>query len=122
MQAKISAGNDCQRFQHLTGGNSPAPVVNLHEAFIVRVKADFLKPREASFYPVPNTLTEVTLAAFEVNGKSFKFDSVPKKLDCSMLALQSIIQKIHLNEKFLSIAKMIGNWLLSLLTSFTILE
>ena len=122
MQAKTSAGNDCLRFPQVTCGNSPAPVGNSHEAFIVRVRVDFLKPRDASFYPVPNTLTEVTIAAFEVNGKPFKFDSVPKKLDCSLLALQSIIQKIHFNEKFFAIAEMIGNWLLSLLTSFTILE
>ena len=42
-------------------------------------------------------------------------------MDCSLLALQSVIQKIRFNEKFFTIAKMIGNWLLSLLTSFTIL-
>ena len=122
MQAEISAGNDCLRFPQVTCGNSHAPVGNLQEAFIVRVRADFLKPRDASFYRVPNTLIEVTLAAFEVNGKLFKFDSVPKKLDSSLLALQSVIQKIHLNEKFFTIAKMIGNWLLSLLTFLTILE
>ena len=33
------------------------------------------------------------LAAFEVKGKPLRVDSVPKKLDCSLLALQSIIQK-----------------------------
>ena len=93
MQAKISAGNDCLQFSQVTCGNSPAPVGNLHEAFIVRVRADFFKPRYASFYPVPITLTEVTLAAFEVNGKSFKFDSVSKKLDCSLLPHQTVIQK-----------------------------
>ena len=58
----------------------------------------------------------------KINGKPFKNDSVPKKLDCSLLALHSVIQKMNLNEKFFTIAKMIGNWLLSLLTSFTILE
>ena len=99
-----------------------APAGNLREAFIVPVRADYLKPRDVSFYPVPNTLTEVTLAAFEVNGKPVKFLSVPKKMDCSLFALQSVIQNIHLNQKFFTIAKMIGNWLLSLLTSFTILE
>ena len=78
MQAKISAGNYCLRFPQVTGGNLSAPAGNLGEVFIIRVRADSLKPRDASFYPVPNTLTEVTLAAFEVNGKSFKFDSVQK--------------------------------------------
>ena len=60
MQAKISAGNDCLRFPQVTGGNLPAPAGNLREAIIVRVRVDFLKPRDVSFYPVPNILTEVT--------------------------------------------------------------
>ena len=94
----------------------------LREAIIVRVRADFLKPRDTSFHPVPNTLTEVTIAAFEVNGKPSESDSVPKELDCSFLALQSVIQKKHLNEKFFTIAKLIGNWILSFLFSFTVLE
>ena len=93
MQGKISAGNDRLRFPQVTCGNLLAPAGNSREAFIVRVKMDFLKPRDAFFYSVPKTLTEVTLAAFEVNGKRFKFDSVPKKLDCSLLALQAVIQK-----------------------------
>ena len=61
MQAKISAGTDCLRFLRVTGGNLPAPAGNLHEAFIVCVQADFFKPRDVSFYPVPNTLTKVTI-------------------------------------------------------------
>ena len=97
LQVSCSAGEitrGCmQKPPKATFGNLPAPAGNLREAFIVRVRADFLKPRDASFYPVPNTLTEVTLAAFEVNGKPFKFDFVPKNLDCSLFALQSVIQK-----------------------------
>ena len=31
MQAKFSAGNDCLRFPHVTGGNLPAPAGNLCE-------------------------------------------------------------------------------------------
>ena len=122
MQATNSAGNDCLWFPQVTCGNLPAPAGNLREAFIVNVRADFLKPRDASYYTVPNTLSEVTFAVFEVNGKPFNIDSVPKKLDCFLFVFQSIIQKIHLNEKFFTIAKMIGKWLLSLLTSLTILE
>ena len=59
MQAKISAGTDCLRFLRVTGGNLPAPAGNSHEVFIVRVRADFFKPRDVSFYPVPNPLTKV---------------------------------------------------------------
>ena len=60
MQAKISAGNDCLRFPQVTGGNLPALAGNLGETFIVRVRAVILKSRDASFCPVPNTLTEAT--------------------------------------------------------------
>ena len=82
--AAVSAGN----WRILT-----APAGNLREAFIVRVRANFLKPRNVSFHLVPNTLPEVTNCC--LNGKPFKFDSVPKKLDCSLLAFQSVIQKKH---------------------------
>ena len=58
MQAKISAGTDCLRFLRVTGGNLPAPAGNSHEVFIVRGRADFFKPRDVSFYPVGNTLTD----------------------------------------------------------------
>ena len=60
MQAKISAGTDFLRFLCVTGGNLPAPAGNSHEVFIARVRADFFKPRDVSFYPVPNTWTKVT--------------------------------------------------------------
>ena len=94
MQAKISAGNNCLGFLQVTGGNLPAPAGNLGEAFIVRVRADLLEPRDVSFYPVTNTLTEVTTCCLYVNGKPFKSDSVPNKMDFLILALQSVIQKI----------------------------
>ena len=61
MQAKISAGTDFLRFLRVTGGNLPAPAGNSHEVFIVRVRADFFKYRDVSFYPVPNTLSKVTI-------------------------------------------------------------
>ena len=90
----LSAGNVCLRFPQVTAGNLSAPAGNLREAFIVRVRADFLKPRDVSFYPVTNNLTEVKrLAAFEVQGTNFKFDSVPKKLECRLLALQNYNKK-----------------------------
>ena len=60
IQAKTSAGTDCLRFPRVTGGNLPAPAGNLREAFIIRVKLDFFKPRDISFHPIPNTLTKVT--------------------------------------------------------------
>ena len=49
MQAKISAGTDCLRFLRVTGGNLPAPAGNSHEVFIIRVRADFFKPRAVFF-------------------------------------------------------------------------
>ena len=61
MQAKIFAGTDCLRFLRVTGGNLPAPAGNSHEVFIVCVRADFFKARDVSFYPIPNTLTKVTI-------------------------------------------------------------
>ena len=91
MQAKISAGTDCLWFLRVTGGNLPEPAGNSHEVFIVRVRADFFKPRDVSFYPVGNTLTKVTFV--EVNGEPVKFEFVPKTLKCSLLALQTVIQK-----------------------------
>ena len=43
MQAKFSAGNDCQQFPQVTSGNLPAPASNLPEAFNMRVRIDFSK-------------------------------------------------------------------------------
>ena len=67
MQAKFSTGNDCLRFPQVTGGNFPAPAGNFGEAFIVLVRSAFFegkRERHVSFYPVPNTLTEVTYLLF----------------------------------------------------------
>ena len=67
MQPKISAGNDCLRFPHVTGGKFPAPAGKLGEAFIVPVRSAFFKregEKDVSFYPVPNTLTTVTTCCF----------------------------------------------------------
>ena len=61
MQAKISAGSDRLQFLQVTCGNLPANAGNLREAFIVRVKVNFLKPRDVFFHPVPNNLTKVTI-------------------------------------------------------------
>ena len=75
MQAKISARKDCLRFPQVTCRKLPAPAGNLREALTVRFRAAFLEPRDASFYPVPDTLTKVTLSSFEGNVKPFRFDS-----------------------------------------------
>ena len=71
-----------------------APASNSHEVFIVRVRADFFKPRDVSFYPVPNTLTKVTICCLWSQCWTLQiwFYS-KKKLDCSLLALQTVIQK-----------------------------
>ena len=53
--------SDILRFLRVTGGNLPEPAGNSHEVFIVRVRVDFFKPRDVSFYPLPNTLTKVTI-------------------------------------------------------------
>ena len=63
MQAKKSAGSDCLQFLQVTGGNLPAFAGILREAFIVRVKADFIKPRDVSIYPVPKIMTKVTTSS-----------------------------------------------------------
>ena len=41
-----------------------------------------------------------------------------KNVDCSLLALQPGIQKIHFNEEFFTIAKMIRNWMSSFFDFF----
>ena len=119
MQAKISAGNDCPRFPQVTGGNLLAPAGNLGEAFIVRVRADFLKPKDVSscstiyfgrsnhLLPLKSMVKPSNLILFE---KSWT-------VHCWLFNPLSKI--LHSKEKFFT---MIGNWVLSLLTSFTILE
>ena len=52
MQAKMSAGNDCLRFPQVTGGNFPAPVGKLGEAFIVPAMSAFFKRKGEKFYSV----------------------------------------------------------------------
>ena len=80
MQAKISAGNDCLRFPRVSGGNLPAPAGNSHEVFIVRVRVDFFKPRDVSFYPVPNTLTKVTICCLWIQWWTLQIWICSKKI------------------------------------------
>ena len=44
----------------IAGGNLLALAGNLHNVFFVRVRADFIKPRDVSSSPVANILTKVT--------------------------------------------------------------
>ena len=60
MQAKISGGNDYLPFPQVIGGNLPESASSLREVFIVRVRAEIIKLRDVSFYPVSDTLTRVT--------------------------------------------------------------
>ena len=61
-----------------------------------------------------------SLAAIEANGKPFKIDSVSKKVDCSLLTLQSVTEKNIFQTKNSSPSiKIINNWLLSLLSQFS---
>ena len=101
MRAKISAGNDCLRFPQVTGGNLTAPEGYLHEAFIVRVTADFIESKNAFFYPVPNNLTKVTICCLWSQWKNLPNRFCSEKDDRSLLAAQCVIQNITARWKFL---------------------
>ena len=114
MQAKISAGTDCLRFLRVTGGNLPAPAGNSHEVFIVRVRADFFKPRDVSFCPVPNTLTKVTICCLWSQWWTLQILFCSKNLEVFFAGSSNRYPKKQLAKKVFTTIKMIGNWLLSL--------
>ena len=114
MQAKISAGIDCLRFLRVTVGNLPAPAGNSHEVFIVRVRADFFKPRDVSFYPVPNTLTKVTTCCLWSQWWTLQNWFCSKNVEVFLAGSSNRYPKKQLAEKVFTTIKMIGNWLLSL--------
>ena len=113
MQAKISAGTDCLRFLRVTGGNLPAPAGNSHEVFISRVRADFFKPQDVSFYPVPNTLTKVTICCLESQWWTLQNWFCSKNVEVFLAGSSNRYPKKQLAEKVFTTIKMIGNWLLS---------
>ena len=86
----------------LARANLPAMAAdNSYEVFIVRIRADFFKPRDVSFYLVPNTLTKVTICCLlKLMVNLSNLILLQKKLDCSLLALQTIIQKNSSLKKF----------------------
>ena len=97
MKAKISARNDCLRFPQVTGGNFPAPAGKLCEAFIVPVRSAFLRERGKARFLLSSSkhfdqCNHLLLLKSRVN-PSFKFDFVSKELECSLQALQTVIQK-----------------------------
>ena len=114
MQAKISAGTDCLRFLSVTGGNLPAPAGNSHEVFIVRVRVDFFKTRDVSFYPVPNTLTKVTICFLWSQWWTIQIWFCFKNVEVFLAGSSNRYPKKQLAEKVFTTMKMIGNWLLSL--------
>ena len=114
MQAKISAGTDCLRFLRVTGENLPAPAGNSHEVFIVRVRADFFKPRDVSFYPSPNTLTKVTICFLWSQCWTFQIWFCSKSVEVFFAGSSNQYPKKPLAEKVFTTIKVIGNWLLSL--------
>ena len=114
MQAKISAGTDCLRFLRVTGGNLPAPAGNSLEVFIVRVRADFFKPRDVSFYPVGNTLTKVTICCLWSQWWTLQIWFCSKNVEVFLAGSSNRYPKKHLAEKVFTTIKMIGNWMLSL--------
>ena len=70
--ATFSAGIDCPLFPQVTAGNLAAPGSNLRERFIVRVKVDFFKPRDVSFYLVANNLNKLTTCSFSSQWKALQ--------------------------------------------------
>ena len=114
MQAKISAGTDRLRFLRVTGGNLPAPAGNSHEVFIIRVQADFFKPRDVSFYPSPNTLTKVTICFLWSQCWTFQIWFCSKSVEVYFAGSSNQYPKKPLAEKVFTTIKMIGNWLMSL--------
>ena len=114
MQAKISAGTDCLRFLRVTGRNLPAPAGNSHEVFIFRVRADFFKPRDVSFYPVPNTLTKVTICFLWSQWWTFQIRFCSKSVEVFFAGSSNQYPKKSLAEKVFTTIKKIVNWLLSL--------
>ena len=111
MQAKISAGTDCLRFLRVTGGNLPAPAGYSHEVFIVRVRADFFKPRDVSFYPVPNTLTKVTICCLWSQWWTLQIWFCSKNVEVFLAGSSNRYPKKQLAEKVFTTIKLIGNWL-----------
>ena len=92
MQANISAGNDCLQFPQVTGGNLPAPAGNLREDFIDPVRADF----QTCGWFLLSSIEQFDQCKHLRPLKSML--NPPKlillqKMDCSLLALQSDIQK-----------------------------
>ena len=108
MQAKISAGTDCLRLPRVTGGNLPAPAGNSYEVFILRIRADFFQPRDVSFYPIPNTLTKVTISCLWSQWWTLQIWFCSKKVDCFLLALLTVIQENSSLKMFSSPSKWSG--------------
>ena len=114
MQAKISAGNDYLRLPRVTGGNLPAPAGNSHEVFINRVQADFFKTQDVPFYPVPNTLTKVTICCLWSQWWTLQIWFCSKKVGLFLAGSSNRYPKKQLAEKAFTTIKMIGNWLFSI--------
>ena len=79
----------------------------------------FSKLGTFSFIQHQTTLPQYPIAAFKINAKAFEYASFPKKLDCSLLVVQSVIQKKQPAETFFTITNLIRNWPLSLFCSFS---
>ena len=119
---KISAGNDCLPFPQVTGGHLLAPAGNLSEAFIDPVRADFFKRRDVFLSNIKQFDQCNHLLPLKSMVNLSKLILFQKSWTLHSWLFNPLSKKIHFSEKLFSIAKMIGNWLLSPLTSFTILE
>ena len=94
MQAKFPTGKDCLGFLQVSDKIHRHPRVVYVKPF-VRVMVGFLEPRgvflsSTKQFDQSNHLLPLK---FEVNGKPYKNDSVPKKMKCSFLVVQFVIPK-----------------------------
>ena len=120
MQAKISAGNNCLRISQVTGEIYLRPQVicvkrllfvsrrifsNLETfLFILLSSTKHFKHSDRSKHllPLKSMVNPSNLIMFQKNWT----------IHCWLF--KPLSTKIHFNEKFFTIAKMIGNWLMSL--------
>ena len=113
MQAKISVGNDYLRFPQVTGGILLCPQV-IHMKSLLFASGRILLNLGMFFLSSTKQFGQYNhlLSLRSKVNPSIRI-LFQKKLDCSLLALQSVIQKKQFNKKFFTLAKMIGNCLLS---------
>ena len=98
MQAKNSAGNDCPRLPRVAGRNLTATAGNLREAF----RASLTWKSQGRFFQTQGRFLLTSSKQFDQSNHLPPLKSMvntsnlilfQKKLDCSLLAFQSAVQK-----------------------------